>query len=128
MCRSLTSVGKGDFPTNKTNPDLRTNKNSKDQLPSSPEDKPTGPERSLTHINKSPLRSTYGFSVDTRAEKKNVQNFSSNTDLSIKDTCDRQKPELLAYNFSNSNPSEGNIEKSLKTVDHQTVIVPSTGT
>lgn len=129
LCRNLKSLGKGVFPENKSHPDLRTNKSSpEDHLPSSLDDKPSGPDRSPTRINRSPLKSTYGFSVNTRAEKKDVHNFSSNRDMSIKSSSDRQKPELMAFNFDNSNPSEGNAEKSPKSVDHQTIIVPSTGT
>lgn len=124
--RSLRSLGKGGFSINKSNPDLRTNKNSQeDHLPSTLDDKSSGPGKSPTHINRSPLKSTYGFSLNARAEK-DVHNYSSNMDMSTKYSNDRHKSELLAFNFNNSNPSEGNVEKSLKSVDHQTVIVPST--
>ncbi|KAK1354669.1 serine/threonine-protein kinase ATG1c [Heracleum sosnowskyi] len=125
--RSLRSLGKGVFPINKANPDLRTNKNSQeDHLPSSLDNKSSGPDKSSTPINRSPLKSTYGFSVNTRAEKKDVHKFSSNMDMYQKSSSGRHKPELLAFNLNNSNPSEGNVEKSLKSVDHQTVIAPST--
>ncbi|KAL8094175.1 hypothetical protein AgCh_035879 [Apium graveolens] len=127
ILRNLRSPGKGVCPIiNKCNPDLRTNKNSQeDHLPSSLDDKTSGPDKSPTQINRSPIKSTYGFSVNTRAEKKDVHTFSSNMDVSMKSSSNRHKPELLAFNF-NSNPSEGNVEKSLKSVEHQTVNVPST--
>lgn len=118
--RSLRSLGKGGFP------ELRANKNyQEDHLPSSLDDKSCGPDGSPTHITRSPIKSTYGFSVSTVPDKKDVHNFS-NMDLSIKYNRDRHEPDLLDFNF-NSNPSEGNVEKSLKSVDHQTVSVPSTG-
>lgn len=91
---------------------------SQEDLPFTLDDDSSGPDGSPSHVRRSPLRSTYGFSLDTRANRREVYNASSNIDISSKYSSTSRKPQLSGFTFSNSRPSEGYLNESLKSMDH----------
>ncbi|KAM7526395.1 hypothetical protein LguiA_016297 [Lonicera macranthoides] len=91
-----------------------------DCLPFTLDDDSSGPDGSPSFSKRSPIRSTYGFSLDTKVDKKAVYNTSNNMDLSSKYSSTRQNYENTGFRIGNRRPLEGNLKESLKSMDHRT--------
>lgn len=83
-----------------------------DNLPFSLDDESNSPDL----VKRSPLRSTYGFSLDNEVER---------TDMEISSRYNRHKQENYGFAPGNRRSSEGNLKESLKSVDHRPVNIRS---
>ncbi|XP_076955330.1 serine/threonine-protein kinase ATG1c-like isoform X2 [Bidens hawaiensis] len=90
-----------------------------DNLPFSLDYDSNGPYGSPPVIKKSPLRSTYGFSLDTEADKRD-----SSKDMEISSRY-RQNPDNSGFRPGNRRLSEGNLKESLRSVEHRPVTTHS---
>jgi len=91
-----------------------------DCLPFTLDDYSSGPDGSPSFSKRSPIRSTYGFSLDANVDKKAVYNTSNNMDLSSKYSSARQNSENTGVRIGNRRTLEGNLKESLKSMDHRT--------
>lgn len=112
------------FPFSECNSVRNTDESSQeDCLPFTLDDDSSGPDGSPSFIRRSPMRSTYGFSLDKKVDRREVSNTLNNVDLSSKYSSARHKPENTGYRAGNCRPSDGNLKESLKSMDHRAVDV-----
>ncbi|KAI3782675.1 hypothetical protein L2E82_12728 [Cichorium intybus] len=81
-----------------------------DNLPFSLDDEPNGPDL----VKRSPLRSTYGFSLDNEVDRTDME-------ISSRYSSFRQKQENNGFGPGNRRSSEGNLKESLRSIDHRPV-------
>ncbi|KAL8102311.1 serine/threonine-protein kinase ATG1c-like isoform X2 [Apium graveolens] len=126
MTRSMRSLRIDGFPFSESNPDRSTDESSQeDCLPFTLDDDSSGPDGSPSHVRRSPLRSTYGFSVDKRNDLREVFNAPRKQDIFSKHSSGGHKGEISGLRYSNRRPSEGSLKESLQSVAHAAVNVRS---
>ncbi|KAK2972292.1 hypothetical protein RJ640_014350 [Escallonia rubra] len=113
--------GLGGFPLPERNPVRSRQESSQEEcLPFSLDDDSSGPDGSPSFVRRSPMRSTYGFSLDTKIERREVAN-TSDKDFSSTYGSVREKPENTGLRFGSRRSSGGNLKESLKSMDHRAV-------
>ncbi|KAK3003149.1 hypothetical protein RJ639_018675 [Escallonia herrerae] len=111
----------GGFPLLECNPVRSSQESSQEEcLPFSLDDDSSGPDGSPSFGRRSPMRSTYGFSLDTKVERREVAN-TSDKDFSPTYGSVREKPENTGLRLGSRRPSGGNLKESLKSMDHRAV-------
>ncbi|KAK9055530.1 hypothetical protein SSX86_026614 [Deinandra increscens subsp. villosa] len=93
-----------------------------DNLPFSLDDDSNVLDGSPPLIKKSPLRSTYGFSLDAEVNKRVT---SKEMEIPSRYSSIKQKPDSNGFPFGNRRSSEGNLKESLRSVDHRPVVTRS---
>ena len=117
------------FPFSESNPDRSTDESSQeDCLPFTLDDDSSGPDGSPSRVRRSPLRSTYGFSVDKRNDRREVLNAPNKQDIFSQHKSGGHRVEISGFRYSNRRPSEGSLKESLQSVAHAAVNVRSKGT
>ncbi|XP_059647115.1 serine/threonine-protein kinase ATG1c-like isoform X2 [Cornus florida] len=82
---------------------------------------------SLDTVNKRDLPNTsnnlarYGFSLETRVDRREPANTSSNMDVTSKYSAVKHKPESTGFRFDSHRHLEGNLKESLKSMDQKPV-------
>ncbi|XP_024965466.1 serine/threonine-protein kinase ATG1c-like isoform X2 [Cynara cardunculus var. scolymus] len=89
-----------------------------DNLPFSLDDDSNDPDGSPSYVRRSPLRSTYGFSLDTEVDRRDL---SKDMEISSRYSSIRQKPDNNGFVPGNRRPSEGNLKESLRSIEHRPV-------
>ncbi|PWA62484.1 Protein kinase, ATP binding site-containing protein [Artemisia annua] len=89
-----------------------------DNLPFSLDDDSNVPHGSPSSVKRSPLRSTYGFRLDTEADRRDLP---KDMEISSRYNSFRQKPDNNGLAPGNRRSSEGNLKESLKSADHKPV-------
>ncbi|KAI3801281.1 hypothetical protein L1987_29385 [Smallanthus sonchifolius] len=89
-----------------------------DNLPFSLDDDSNALDGSPPLPKRSPLRSTYGFSLDADVDKRVV---SKDMEISSRYSSIRQKPDNIGFPSGNRRSSEGNLKESLRSMDHRPV-------
>ncbi|KAK3037449.1 hypothetical protein RJ639_031943 [Escallonia herrerae] len=111
----------GGFPLLECNPVRSRQESSQEEcLPFSLDDDSSGPDGSPSFGRRSPMISTYGFSLDTKVERREVAT-TSDKDFSSTYGSVREKPENTGLRLGSHRPSGGNLKESLKSMDHGTV-------
>ncbi|KAG8376953.1 hypothetical protein BUALT_Bualt09G0117700 [Buddleja alternifolia] len=101
------------FPLSEKN----TEENSQeDCLPFSLDVDSSGPDGSPSLPRWSTMRSTYGFSLDTKPDQKDLSHSANRTDSSKYGSVPH-KPEIIRSSLGSRRLSEGNLKESLKTKD-----------
>ncbi|XP_071700734.1 serine/threonine-protein kinase ATG1c-like isoform X2 [Rutidosis leptorrhynchoides] len=95
--------------------------NSQDDLPFTLDDDSSGPDGSPL-VRRSPLRSTYGFSLDTET---NRSDSSKDMEISSRYSSSRHKPDVIGFATANRRSSDGNLKESLRSIEHKPVNVRS---
>ncbi|CAK9185374.1 unnamed protein product [Ilex paraguariensis] len=112
----------GNIPPPECNPVRNTEESSQeDCLPFSLDDDPCGPDGSPSFVRRSPLRSTYGFSLETKVDRRELFESSNKTDPNSKFSSVAHKREISGLRLGSRRPSEGNLKDSLISVDHRPV-------
>ncbi|KAL2533787.1 Protein kinase superfamily protein [Abeliophyllum distichum] len=81
------------------------------------DDDSSGPDRSPSSVRSSTVRYTYGFSLDSKPDRRELPNLSNKTDLCSKYSNAPCKPETIGSGLGSCRLSEGNLKESLKTTD-----------
>ncbi|KAL7590214.1 hypothetical protein Lser_V15G38742 [Lactuca serriola] len=89
-----------------------------DNLPFTLDDESNGPDM----VRRSPLRSTYGFSLDNEV---NRTNFSKDMEISSRYSSIRHKQENNGFGHGNRKSSEGSLKESLTSIDPRPVNIRS---
>ncbi|GJV76914.1 protein kinase, ATP binding site-containing protein [Tanacetum coccineum] len=89
-----------------------------DNLPFSLDDDSNVPHGSPSPVKRSPLRSTYGFSLDTAIDRRDLP---KDMEISSRYNSFRHKPDNSGFAPGNRRSSEGNLKESLNSVDHKPV-------
>ncbi|GJS68722.1 hypothetical protein Tco_0683287, partial [Tanacetum coccineum] len=89
-----------------------------DNLPFSLDDDSNVPHGSPSPVKRSPLRSTYGFSLDTAVDRRDLP---KDMEISSRYNSFRHKPDNSGFAPGNRRSSEGNLKESLNSVDHKPV-------
>lgn len=114
VCRSMRPLKVIDgFPLSELNPVGNTQEISQEDLPFSLDDDCSGPDASPSFDRRSPIRSTYGFSLDAKSERKEVFKASEKIDFTSNYDSVTHKPEVTG----GLEVSEGNLKEPLKSVD-----------
>uniref|UniRef100_A0A5B7AJF8 Putative serine/threonine-protein kinase ATG1 n=1 Tax=Davidia involucrata TaxID=16924 RepID=A0A5B7AJF8_DAVIN len=71
------------------------------------------------------MKSTYGFSLDTKVDRREVSNTLNNMDFTSNYSGVTQKPENTSFRLDNYRPSEVNLKESLKSMDQRQVNIRS---
>lgn len=85
-----------------------------DNLPFSIDDDSNVVDGSPSYVNRSPLRSTYGFFLDTEVDKRGL---SKDMEISSRYNSIRHKSDDNGFPPGNRRSSEGNLKESLKSID-----------
>ncbi|XP_071720901.1 serine/threonine-protein kinase ATG1c-like isoform X2 [Rutidosis leptorrhynchoides] len=102
-----------------TSPGFRNKEeNNQEDLPFTLDDDSNGPDESPTIVTRSPLRSTYGFSLDTETNRRDL---SKDMEISYRYSRSRHKPDVIGFAPANRRSSEGNLKESLRSIDHKPV-------
>ncbi|KAL1804728.1 hypothetical protein ACET3Z_027796 [Daucus carota] len=126
VTRSMRSMRIDGFPFSESNPDRSTDESSQeDCLPFTLDDDSSGPDGSPSRVRRSPLRSTYGFSVDKRNDRREVLNAPNKQDIFSQHKRGGHRVEISGFRYSNRRPSEGSLKESLQSVAHAAVNVRS---
>ncbi|KAL2485188.1 Protein kinase superfamily protein [Abeliophyllum distichum] len=93
-----------------------------DCLAFSLDDDSNGPYESPSFSRRSPMRSTYGFSLDTKVDRREVSNIdrrevSNKMELLSKYSSAPRKPEITGFSLGGKRLSVGNLNENLKTND-----------
>ncbi|KAI3694476.1 hypothetical protein L1987_77441 [Smallanthus sonchifolius] len=102
-------------------PDFKNNEENsqEDILPFSDfslDDDSNSPEASPPFIKRSPLRSTYGFSLDIEVDKRDMP---KDMEISSRYSSFRQKQDSTGFPPGNLRSSEGILKESLRSTDHR---------
>ncbi|KAL6574679.1 hypothetical protein OROMI_011964 [Orobanche minor] len=87
-----------------------------DCLPFSLDDDSSGPDGNPSSQRKSTIKSLYGFSLDTKPDRRDISNLANKADSSMHIGAPL-KTEITGSNIGNRRFSEGNLKESLKTAD-----------
>ncbi|KAI3447719.1 hypothetical protein Pfo_004384 [Paulownia fortunei] len=102
-----------DFPLSERNTEESSQE---DCLPFSLDDDSSGPDGSPSTPRRSTMRSMYGFSLDSKSERRDFLYLANRTDSSKYNRTPR-KTEITGYSLGGRQLSEGNLKESLKTTD-----------
>ncbi|KAG5554019.1 hypothetical protein RHGRI_011778 [Rhododendron griersonianum] len=117
LLRNVSSpIVRDGFPIAERNPVMNVEENSqKDLLPFSLDDDPSGHDGSLPFgRRRPPMNSSYGFSLDSKIDRKVVSNTSSNMDPTSKYGTILHAPEDTGFRLDSDTPLEGNVNKSFQ--------------
>ncbi|KAK6943600.1 Protein kinase domain [Dillenia turbinata] len=92
-----------------------------DCLPFSLEDDSSGPEGSPSYLGRrSTMKSTYGFSLGTKADvREDISTASNNIGLASRGTSIARPVENTGFRFDNGRTYDGSIKESTKLVDQR---------
>ncbi|CAI9780116.1 unnamed protein product [Fraxinus pennsylvanica] len=77
-----------------------------------------GPDKSPSSVGSSTVRYTYGFSLDSKPDRRELSNIFNKMDLCSKYSNSHPcKPETIGSGLGSCQLSEGNLKESLKTRD-----------
>lgn len=112
------------------NPVMNVEENSqKDFLPFSLDDDSSGHDGSLPFgRRRPPMNSSYGFSLDSKIDRKVVSNTSSNMDPTSKYGTILHAPEDPGFRLDSDTPLEGNVNKSFQSSGQRPMNIRSRGT
>nr|XP_043621496.1 serine/threonine-protein kinase ATG1c-like isoform X2 [Erigeron canadensis] len=89
-----------------------------DNLPFTLDDDSNVPDENTSFVRKVPLKSTYGFSLDTKTTRRDP---SKDMEISSRYSSFRHKPDINGFAPVNRRSSEGNLKESLRSNDHKQV-------
>lgn len=117
------------FPLAERNPVMNVEENSqKDFLPFSLDDDSSGPDGGLPFGRRPPMNPSYGFSIDSKIDRKVVSNTSSNMDPTSKYGTVLHTPENTGFRLDSNTPLEGNVHKSFQSSEQRAMNIRSRGT
>ncbi|KAI3474134.1 hypothetical protein Pfo_028922 [Paulownia fortunei] len=87
-----------------------------DCLPFSLDDDSSGPDGSPSFPRRFTMKSLYGFSLDSKPDRRDISNLENRTDSS-KYSGAPHKTEITESSLGSRRLSEGNLKESLKTTD-----------
>ncbi|KAK9289457.1 hypothetical protein L1049_007612 [Liquidambar formosana] len=98
-----------------------------DYLPFHLDDDSSGPDGSPSHLRRrSSMRSTYGFSLDSRVDRREVSSSTSNNmDLASRYGSATHKLENTGFRLEGHRPSDGILKDPLKSLDQRSVNIRS---
>lgn len=106
------------FPLSEANLVRTTEESSQeDCLPFSLDDESSGPDGSPSFIRRSPIRSTYGFSLDSKSKRNEASNPSNRIESTSNQGSVTRKPDLMMFSLGRFKHSEGNRNEPLKCLD-----------
>ncbi|XP_027070956.1 serine/threonine-protein kinase ATG1c-like isoform X2 [Coffea arabica] len=105
------------FPLCELNPVGKTEEIAQEDLPFSLDDDSSGPDGSPSFVGMSPIKSTYGFSLDAKADRKEASKAAEKMDFASNYGSVSHKPEATMFNIGGLKLSEGKLKESLKSVD-----------
>ncbi|KAG9138640.1 hypothetical protein Leryth_020485 [Lithospermum erythrorhizon] len=103
------------FPISDRNPVFNTEQSFQEDLSFGLDDEPNGHDVSRSSTCRSPIRTTYGFSLDGRADKKGNFNTTNKADTVLKFSNNPQIPEAACS--GSHQLSERNLKETLKSKD-----------
>ncbi|KAL3531771.1 hypothetical protein ACH5RR_005292 [Cinchona calisaya] len=107
------------FPLSELTRVGNTEEISQEDLPFSLDDDSSGPDGSPSFVRKSPIKSTYGFSLDAKSDRNDVFKVLEKMDLTSSYGNVTHKPEVTMFNVGGLTVSEGNVKEPFKSVDPQ---------
>ncbi|XP_058212890.1 serine/threonine-protein kinase ATG1c-like isoform X2 [Rhododendron vialii] len=116
LLRNVSSpIVRDGFPLAERNPVMNVEENSqKDFLPFSLDDDSSGHDGSQPFGRRPPMNSSYGFSLDSKIDRKVVSNTLSNMDPTSKYGTILHAPEDTGFSLDSDTPLEGNVYKSFQ--------------
>ncbi|KAL3536445.1 hypothetical protein ACH5RR_004906 [Cinchona calisaya] len=86
-----------------------------EDLPFSLDEDSSGPDGSPSFVGRSPIRSTYGFSLDAKSDRKEVSKVAEKMDLASNYGSAARKQDM--FNVGGLKLSEGNLNEPLKSMN-----------
>ncbi|KAI7755122.1 hypothetical protein M8C21_025992 [Ambrosia artemisiifolia] len=114
--RSLRTADGFSYPTSPTF--KKEENNQDDNLPFSLDDDSNALVGSPPLPKRSPLRSTYGFSLDAKVNKRDA---SKDVEVPSRYSSIRPKPDNNGFSSGNRRSLKGNLKESLRSIDHRPV-------
>ncbi|XP_028071138.1 serine/threonine-protein kinase ATG1c-like isoform X2 [Camellia sinensis] len=104
------------FSLSESNPVRNAEESSQDDcLPFILDDDSSGPDGSPSFVRRPSMKSTYGFSLDTKVDRKEVFNTSNNMDRTSKNSIVTH----TGFRIGSRRSSDGNLKESFKSTDQR---------
>ncbi|KAK6126017.1 hypothetical protein DH2020_040244 [Rehmannia glutinosa] len=103
-----------DFPLSERNTEESSQE---DCLPFSLDDDSSGPDGNPSSPRRSTMRSMYGFSLDSKSDRRDFSNLANRTDTSKYNCTPRNTEKITGSSPDSRQLSEGNMKDFLKTTD-----------
>lgn len=118
-----------EFPLSECNPVRNTEESfQEDCMPFPLDDDSSGPEGSPSFLRRSSMKSTYGFTLDTKVDRRDsLFNTANNMGLASKCSRASHKPEITGFRIDSLRPSDEDM-KPLKSMGQRSMKSHSRGT